>query len=595
MRKIFLFLFLLLPIYLFAQFTDDFSDGDFTNNPVWSGEGTKFKINTADQLQLNDVIADTAYISTTNTSINNTEWNFLVKLSFATSGNNNARVYLTSDKVNLKSALNGYFVQVGEANDSIALYKQTGTTLQKIISGTIAYTNNSTNTLRIKVTKDNSGNWKLYSDITGGYNYQLEGIRADNSFTSSSYFGVFCKYTISNSTKFYFDDFYVGAIIVDTIAPSITNLNVISTTQLDVKFSEGIEQTSAENILNYYVNNGIGNPATAIRDVSDFSLVHLTFATAFGNGINTIIINNLKDFNNNVLIDDSGTFEYYQLKPMDIIINEILFDPKTGGYDFVEIYNRSDHSIDLKNLRLTSADLHTLVLEDIKIITDTSCFIFPKSYVVLTANPDAVKSQYYTANPHGFIKLNSMPSYNIDGDVVAIIDTSENIIDELTYASTMHFPLLNETKGISLERLSFDHPTQDSTNWHSAAESVGFATPAYKNSEYIDTSGTGNGISITPEIFSPDEDGYNDIVNITYHFDTPGFVGNVTIYDAKGKPIRNLVKSELLGNDGSFVWDGVTENKEKARIGIYVVFIEVFDDKGNVKQYKKSCVVGGRL
>ncbi len=80
--------------------------------------------------------------------ISNTEWRFWIKLSFNTSANNYARIYLVSDQSDLESELNGYFVQVGGPNDSIALFKQTGLEYEKIISSTIAYTGNSTNDLK---------------------------------------------------------------------------------------------------------------------------------------------------------------------------------------------------------------------------------------------------------------------------------------------------------------------------------------------------------------------------------------------------------------------------------------------------------------
>jgi hypothetical protein len=50
-----------------------------------------------------------------------------------------------------------------------------------------------------------------------------------------------------------------------------------------------------------------------------------------------------------------------------------------------------------------------------------------------------------------------------------------------------------------------------------------------------------------------------------------------------------------LGNDGTYSWDGIDENLEKAPIGIYVIYIEVFNTKGEVKKYKKICVLGSKL
>ena len=59
--------------------------------------------------------------------------------------------------------------------------------------------------------------------------------------------------------------------------------------------------------------------------------------------------------------------------------------------------------------------------------------------------------------------------------------------------------------------------------------------------------------------------------------------------------MKQLIRNELLGIKGTFSWDGINEEREKARIGIYIIFFEVFDLKGNVKHYKKTCVLGGKL
>ncbi len=594
MLKNFLVFSIIIPLFVNAQINETFSDGDFTNNPQWNGDTGQFKINTYKQLQLNSIVADTSCLSVASTSIDSTEWHFYIKLSFNTSSNNNARVYLISDQSDLEGSLNGYFVQVGGTNDSIALYRQSGTNITEIIKGTVAYTGNSTNEIGIKVLRDNSGNWSLFSDPTGGENYQSEGTAADNTFTSTAYFGIFCKYTISNSTKFYFDNFYAGPVIIDTVPPEILSVSVKSQTQVDVSFSENLEETSAETLSNYSVNNGIGNPVTAISDSIDLSMVHLTFASAFANGVlNTLTASGIKDMSDNTVVQTAKTFVYYIPEVSDIAINEVLFNPKDDGVDFVELYNKSDKIIDLKELFFYDESSET---DSVKEISSESFLLLPGGYCVLTSSPDKVKEQYFTSNPEGFIEVASMPALNIDEGTVTITDKSNNIIDKFSYTENMHFALLTSVDGVSLERINPDRPAQDSANWHSAAETVGYATPAYKNSQYSEPEQTEDPLTISPEIFSPDNDGYNDVVNIGYKFSEPGYVANVTIYNANGILIKYLVKNELLGTaEGTFSWDGINEDREKAALGIYIIYFEVFDSKGTVKHYKKACVLGGRI
>ncbi len=868
MMRFIAFVFLFITSVATAQVTDNFSDGDFTANPAWSGNAVDFTV-VSGQLRSNSSVASSSfYLSTPSTTATSAQWELYVNLQFNTSSANYTDIYLVSDSSNLGAATHsGYFVRIGNTADDVSLYKRMATVNSILIDGANGVTNHANNILKIKVTRDVANLWTLQRDTTGtGNNYVTEGTVTDAAITTSAYFGIFIQQsTASFFNKHFYDSIYAGPIILDVTPPTIVSSTVISSTQVDVLFDESVDVTTAQTLSNYSANNGLSNPSAAVRDAVNFSLVHLTFATPFTNGLlNTLTVTNVQDLSANAIATATNNFTYivvvgslykdviineimadptpqvnvpavefieiynrsgnsfnlngwkftdgsstatlgntillanqyliicniadtalftsygnymgvssfpsinnagdhlylkndtlavidsvaftddwYQdnvkknggwtlelinpnanincpawgnwiasndinggtpgiqnsvystapdtvhptitgisvedsthiyvcfsealdasvistlsnysinggigtptadtvnstltcvyltlnsnlatsttyiltssnmsdcsgnllltasanffvpepAMPNDVVINEVLSDPNTGGVDYVEIYNRSNKVIDLKKITLSQFDTITNIISSVKQITTASRLILPQEYVLLSANGNAVKSQYTTTNPSGFIDLPSMISMNIDEGTVCLASDS-NIIDKFIYYSNMHFGLLNITKGVSLERIDFNRPTQDRTNWHSAAQDIGFGTPGYKNSQYNDAGETDNAIEITPEIFSPDEDGNNDVVNINYHFDTPGFTANISIFDSKGRLTKHLIRNELLGINGTFSWDGINDDREKCRIGIYIIYFEVFDLTGTVKHYKKTCVLGAKL
>ena len=136
MKKSLLFL-LLLPFSLFAQVTDNFSDGDFTQNPTWSGTADKYIINNNLQLQLNAEGEGTAYLSLPFTEYETMEWQFWIREAFAPSGNNYTDVWLSADNADLSQVTQGYFLRFGEggSNDAIELFRKDVDGQQSICRG----------------------------------------------------------------------------------------------------------------------------------------------------------------------------------------------------------------------------------------------------------------------------------------------------------------------------------------------------------------------------------------------------------------------------------------------------------------------------
>lgn len=390
----------------------------------------------------------------------------------------------------------------------------------------------------------------------------------------------------------------------DVTPPFLQRVEIVSPNQIIAHFSEPMDSALLASRQTYLIDQSVGIPQTALPTAPHYRSALLTLDQASSladDVVYTLSIEaELSDCAGN-LIDRSVTARFGLPKPVlqhDVVINEVLFNPKDDfvkGVEFVEVYNRSDKIIDLSTMILANEDRNTGEISSPRDISQEGLLLFPAEYMVLTRDPDVVKLQYYIENPGAFIQMASFPQYANSEGVVILATKGFEIIDRFVYNEKMHIPLLRSFKGVSLERIHYDRPTHDETNWHSAAEDAGFATPGYKNSQFSDAPIIDDPITIHPEVFSPDMDGIDDVLNISYQFDRPGFVANINIYDSRGRPVRQLVNNELLGTEGVFSWDGFTDSNLKAPLGIYIILFEVFDTFGMRKTYKKMAVLGGRL
>jgi hypothetical protein len=274
----------------------------------------------------------------------------------------------------------------------------------------------------------------------------------------------------------------------------------------------------------------------------------------------------------------------------NFFINEILQNPKNGGQDWVELYNNSSKVINLKDWQLANFDDDTIA--NFKTIFD-NFLLEPNEYVVVGKDSNFVKMTYPFAVPGRFLYA-ELPSYNNDSGTVYLIYNQE-VIDKVSYLDAWHFDLLDDTDGVSLERIDPNGASSSEFNWHSAAESIGFATPGRKNSQFLPALSNGK-INLTSEVISPDSDGFEDILQINYQMSEPGLLGKITIYDDRGRLIRTLFSNELLATSGFFTWDGTTDEQVKASIGVYVLIFEAFSTNGGVFFTNKLAVtVAGKL
>lgn len=272
--------------------------------------------------------------------------------------------------------------------------------------------------------------------------------------------------------------------------------------------------------------------------------------------------------------------------PGDILINEVLFNPYDDGEDFVELYNNTDYTIMLNSIRLATWDADLQKLKTMVALPD-SVFMLPQDYVVLTIDADAIYRYYTAKHRDKVVVMKKMPVYSNQQGVVIVSLEDSTVIDRFDYTEELHYRWLTDVEGVSLERRSFEEPTNSAANWHSAAKQTGWATPTYKNSQAMNMIVSDNAFGIEPEVFSPDNDGYNDLLTITYSMHESDMLSNITIFDEQGRLVKALERNAWLGTNGSFVWDGSDENGNRCRIGNYVVYIEVYNTKGSMQTIKK--------
>ena len=388
----------------------------------------------------------------------------------------------------------------------------------------------------------------------------------------------------------------VDAINADATAPQLLRAFATDTINIVLVFDEPLDSVKAATANNYSISDGIGVPQQAITISPAFDKVNLKLnAPLSRNKVYTVTATAVTDCAGNSITAKNTTRVGLSeiADSLNIIINEILFNPKSNGTDYVEIYNRSNKIIDLKQTYIANRNT-TGVISTIKPLSAENYLFFPQDFMVITEDATIIKRDFITKNMDAFVTVASMPSFNDDKGDVIILNAQGNITDELQYEEKWHFKLIDNREGVALERIDYNAPTQQSDNWHSAATSVGYGTPTYKNSQYKINDGVQGEIKITPEIVSPDNDGMDDFATIDYSFPSPGYVANIIIFDAAGRVVRNLQRNALCGIKGNFRWDGLGEKNQKLPVGIYIICTEIFNLEGKKKQFKNTVVLARR-
>lgn len=574
-----------------SQFAENFSDGNLDLNPSWFGNTNHFIVNSFGELQLNASAAGESYVYTPyKLPQDSLEIDLLVKMTFDPSDNNQSVIYLLLDNPDV-SVANGYFLRLGEngTNDNIKIFRLTAGIPELMASCALGAIARDPVRVRLKMLISRDGLWRVETNYEGDTILTPDTEWMDPGiFTGfrDVYFGIFCKYTSTRTKNFFFDDLYIQKWVRDTTPPVVAAFKVLDDKRLEITFNERLNPGTALDPERYAISNNLLLPKNVSFGSAE-NIIVVTFAQEVQSGVSyTMNINAVSDISGNSLTSSFSFFRAVPAGKNDLILNEILTDPLTGGEDFIELFNISSKFIQLQGLVIRNDSKN----EEKSITTDW--IMKPGEYAAISKNTDFLKTTYRTPETAVLIR-NELPSLNVaDAEVHLVSDLNGTriVVDSFAYLEDFHYSLLNETKGVSLERILADGPSDNPNNWHSASQASGFGTPGYQNSNYQNPRAGSEEIVLLNKSFSPYSSAIEPFLLIQYNLEKSGYLATIRIFDTEGFPVRSLANNLLLGREGVIKWDGFSDENIPVKMGWYVVATRLFHPDGDVREFKHSVV-----
>lgn len=383
----------------------------------------------------------------------------------------------------------------------------------------------------------------------------------------------------------------VNASKPDVVGPMLINVSMKDPRRLLLTFNEKLDRS-------------ISSYAFAMEPPTDYEAVRFVDASLRQVELETIDellprtlyrlqISQLYDCAGNVIQDDHSAAQFaLPESPMagDIVLNEILFNPRPGGVDFIELYNRGSGYVDVNGWKIIKRPTATSA-EDAQTIKNVA-LLSPNAYMVFTTDRLGVLADYPGAVGENIFDV-SLPSMPDDQATIIITDSTGQVLDSISYDERQHVALIRDREGVSLERISMDAPSYEPSNWRSAAESDGFATPGFRNSNSQEQDDEHEDVVfVYPEVIS--QFGDNTFALINYRFDEPGSFITCRIFDSQGRLVKEIANNQSVGGEGFIRWDGDHEDGARARAGYYIVALESFNVDSGMRSFRRRVAIAPR-
>jgi len=378
--------------------------------------------------------------------------------------------------------------------------------------------------------------------------------------------------------------------LADTQSPYILYLQALNDTTLLCKTSENIDPSTLLQAWNTSNTHTIYQCNPCHASLQEFELLletPLQASTLYEFNMS----GNLLDFAGNTA--DFQTFEIALFDTVSlehqILITEILFNPTAGYTDFIELYNNSNSYITLSHVIIANRDSIRNEIGTFYKISEIPILFAPHTYVVISTQAEYYKNKSDCYNQSLFVTMPSLPSFPDEQGTVWIQNKWGKTIDSVTYSSSWHSASLRSTEGVSLERLNYAGDSWRSSYWQSASTLHGGMSPGCENTQQ--SNNVSLEFSIENTYISPNNDGDNDVLTITYTNDTEEKTLQMYVFSLDGELVKHVKNNTLLGTQGIISWDGTSKQQDIVDSGIYIVYIEVLKQGVCVYSKKFTCSV----
>lgn len=297
----------------------------------------------------------------------------------------------------------------------------------------------------------------------------------------------------------------------------------------------------------------------------------------------------------------------------DLIVNEIMYRPLSDDFDdrpnqpeYFEVVNPTERWISLQGLFTTNRPRDNGTADTLDLGIGQQHVAPAGSYAVVYAEPEADAEAPATLDaafpgqdlsgpdaPTVVAVPRSRLGLRVQADRLRLHRADGRPVATVDYNPDWHAPGVQDTRGLSLERISRTAPANNATNWTSSVHPEG-GTPGFPNSVGPPPAeGPPARVQADPSPFAPEVD---QATRIQYALSfSPDWV-QLRIFDAQGRPVRTLEETVLSGPEGEVLWDGRNDQGRVVRMGIYVVLFEAQHwENGTTAEHRTTVVVARPL